>query len=384
MTQNASSALGPNASLIGVSGSRAALHTPALVIDLDALERNIARMADHAKAHGLNLRPHAKTHKSLNVGRLQVQAGALGVSAATLGEAEILAGGGIAGVLLTTPVVGAAKLDRLVALNAKADGLMVVADNLDNVTSAAAAMKAAGQKLTMVTALDVGTHRIGAATVDDALAIARAIAAAPELDFAGIHAYAGNIQHIADFAERQEAAKGVKARVNELAMRLRAAGLEPRIVSGAGTGTFAIDATDPVFTELQVGSYVFTDAEYNACALTADEPVPFEPALRVQCMVVSVNQPGYAVTDGGTKRFAQNGPLPEILSGAPESAIYAYMGDEHGKVIFAEPDQSLPLGAKIECLTSHCDPTVNLYGVYHLVRGDTLVDIWPVDARGAF
>ncbi|MCH8213331.1 MAG: hypothetical protein IIC54_04590 [Proteobacteria bacterium] len=170
--------------------------------------------------------------------------------------------------------------------------------------------------------------------------------------------------------------------VGELQEKLDAAGIAPPLVSGAGTGTHDIDALHGPFTELQVGSYIFTDVQYNAVALREDTPRPFEPALFVRTTVVSTNVGGQVTTDGGLKRFASDGPLPEIASGAPDGARYEFKGDEHGRVVFAKDSDSLPLGAAVECLTPHCDPTVNLYDHYHVVRGDTLVDIWPVDGRG--
>ncbi len=375
--------LGPNRELIGRPGSRAALMTPALIVDLDALERNIARMAEYCAGRRVALRPHAKTHKSVRIARMQVAAGALGVSVATLGEAEVMARAGIAGVLLTSPVVTPAKIDRLIALGRDAEGLMVVADHPDNVDALARAA-AGGRRLQVVSALDLGGNRIGAADPDAALALAKKIAGADTLEFAGVHAYAGPLQHIADYRERRRLAAAAGAKVAELRDKLVAVGLAPPMISGVGTGTHDIDTRDGPYTELQVGSYVFTDVEYNAVSLREDAPRPFDPALFVRTTVISANLEGFVTTDAGLKRFATDSVPPEIAAGAPAGATYSFKGDEHGRVTFAEPGQTLPLGAAVECLTPHCDPTVNLYDLYHVVRGDTLVDIWPVDARGAF
>jgi len=373
---------GTNRELIGRPGSRDALMTPALVIDLDALERNIARMVEYGTWRGVALRPHAKTHKSVRIARMQVVAGALGVSVATLGEAEVMARAGIAGVLLTSPVVTPAKIERLIALDRDAEDLMVVADHPDNVDALARAATI-GRRLKVVSALDLGGNRIGAAHPEAALALAKRIAGADTLEFAGVHAYAGPLQHIADYRQRQRLANLASANVAELRDGLRAAGLSAPMISGVGTGTHDIDARDGPYTELQVGSYIFTDVEYNAVALREDAPQPFEPALFVRTTVISANLEGFVTTDAGLKRFATDSVLPEIAAGAPAGATYSFKGDEHGRVTFAQPGQTLPLGAAVECLTPHCDPTVNLYDHYHVVRGDTLVDIWPVDARGA-
>ena len=379
MTQD----LGPNTPLIGQPGSRLNLQTPALILDLDALERNIARMARTGRQLGVLLRPHAKTHKSIHIARMQIDAGAVGVCTATLGEAEVMVRGGITNVLITTPVVGPGKIARFLDLNRMTAGLMVVVDDAGNVDALAEAALVVGQTLRLLVALDVGNQRIGTPDPERGLALARQIDRAEKLEFAGVHAYAGILQHIREYEERCTLAETVNAGIVALKRLLVEAGLEPAIVTGAGTGTHEIDAVSGVFTELQVGSYVFTDVEYNAVALCRETGRPFEPSLFVQTMVVSANHKGFVTTDAGTKRFATGVALPQVVSGAPLTCLYSFRGDEHGKLVFEDPGLGLPLGARVELLTPHCDPTVNLYDVYHVVRGDTLVDIWPVDARGA-
>ncbi|HET6518537.1 MAG TPA: DSD1 family PLP-dependent enzyme [Geminicoccaceae bacterium] len=378
--------LGPNARLIGVPGSRAQLDTPALLIDLDRLERNVARMAEHARRTGRALRPHAKTHKSVEIARRQVAAGALGQCCATLGEAEVLVDGGIAGVLITAQLVTEPKIQRLVALHARAEGLMAVADHPDGVAAFAAAFEgSAARPLGVVVDVDCGRHRTGVASEADAVELARRIAAAPGLRFAGIQAYAGHLQHVADFGERRAKALAVREQLRSLRAALAAEGLRPGIVTGVGTGTYAPDSEDDTFTELQTGSYVFMDVDYWNAMARDPGPVPFETALFVQVAVISTNAEGWVTTDGGFKVFATDGPKPEIAAGAPAGSRYIYMGDEHGGVLPPEGAAAAErpaLGARIECVTPHCDPTVNLHDVYHVVRGDTLVDIWPVDARG--
>jgi 3-hydroxy-D-aspartate aldolase len=376
--------------LIGVVGGRARLTTPALLLDLDRLEQNIAAMAAHCRQVGVALRPHAKTHKSVAIARLQVAAGARGIACATLGEAEVMVDGGITGVLVTSPVMGGARIERLIALNARAEGLMAVVDHPQNLAELAAAahgaIRAGGPPLQLLVDFDIGLHRTGAANVEDALFLARGIAALPEqeLRFAGVQAYAGQLQHVADYAEREKLAHVQHARLAELIAALRSEGLPPYLVSGGGTGTHDIDASSQTFTELQAGSYVFMDVDYGRIQLRsgANRP-PFENALFVQTSVVSINAPGFVTTDAGLKRFATDGPKPVIAAGAPRGATYRYQGDEHGAVVFAEAGQTLPLGAMISCVVPHCDPTVNLYDWYHCVRSDRLVDLWPVDARGA-
>ena len=374
--------LGPNVELIGQPGSRSRLQTPALIIDLDVLERNITGMTEYCRRHGVALRPHGKTHKSIKIAQMQIDAGALGVCTATLGEAEVMVRGGISNVLITTPAIGPAKIARLLALNRIAEGLVVVVDDPVNPESLVEATAASGKTLRIVVAFDVGNRRIGVTTPEKALDLARRIAQSQTLMFAGIHAYAGVFQHIRDYEKRSALVTAENDRITQLKTLLGKAGLEPRIVTGAGTGTHEIDAQSGTFTELQTGSYIFTDVEYNEVALRRESSRPFEPSLFVQTMVVSANHDGFVTTDAGTKRFSMGGAAPEVFSGAPATSTYDFMGDEHGKLIFDDPGFRLPIGSVLELIPPHCDPTVNLYDVYHVVRNDTLVDIWPVDARG--
>jgi D-serine deaminase-like pyridoxal phosphate-dependent protein len=161
-----------------------------------------------------------------------------------------------------------------------------------------------------------------------------------------------------------------------------AAGLTPPIVTGGGTGTHAIDAELGVYTELQVGSYVFMDRQYEVCALREDGAVPFETSLMVDARVISANHPRLVTVDAGLKAFATEAGDPPILAGAPEGSTYRFVGDEHGAVIPPEGATPPALGDRVTLAAPHCDPTVNLYEAFHVVRGDTLEAIWPVTARG--
>jgi len=369
--------------LIGQAGSRARLCTPALLLDLDALERNIAAMAAYCGQRGVALRPHAKTHKSVEVARRQLTAGAIGISVATIGEAERLTDGGIGKLLITSPLPTRAKLGRLRALLERAEGLIVVADSPDGVDGLAEAAAGADHQLIVLVELGIGQHRTGCAGTEQALAVARRIAGSNNLSFGGVQAYAGHLQHTAGIVERRRLNAIETAKVRDLVERLRVDGLEPRIITGAGTGSHALDADAGLFTELQCGSYIFMDVQYQHVALRPDRPQPFEPALFVCTTVISANVCGHVTTDAGLKHFAIKGPRPVIAHGAPDGAEYHYFGDEHGRVEMADAPRYLPVGTVLECLTPHCDPTVNLYDVYHVVCGDTLVGIWPIEARGA-
>jgi D-serine deaminase-like pyridoxal phosphate-dependent protein len=377
--------LGPNEVLIGKPGSRLQLDTPALCIDLDALERNIAVMAELCRAKGVTLRPHAKTHKSVNIAARQIAAGAVGVCCATIGEAEVMAAGGVS-VLVTSPQVTPPKVARVVALNLAADGFAVAADHPQNVADLAEAARASGKTLDVVVDFSSGHHRTGAATETDAIALALTVEAADGLRLVGLQAYYGNLQHIAGRAERQEKTKRQHAVIAGLVGKMRAAGLAVPVVTGAGTGTHDIDAEGKVFTEMQAGSYIFMDVEYAEALRDGRNALPFETSLFVQTAVVSVESAkvpgGYVTTDAGLKCFATEGAKPEVMSGGPPGATYGYAGDEHGRLFFTPAGPVPALGQRIELVTPHCDPTVNLHDFYHVVRGDTLVDIWPVDARG--
>lgn len=367
--------------LIGRQGSRADLNTPVLVLDLDVLERNIAAMAKVAAAGGARLRPHAKTHKSVDIARRQIAAGAFGLCCAKLGEAEALAEGDIPNLHITSPVVSAPAIARLVALNARGGGLSVVADDAGNVAALAAAASPE-QPLEVFVDIDPGIRRTGVASDAAAVALARQIADAPSLRFGGIQKYCGREQHIEDFAARREAILAQTEALKATLAALTEAGLPPPVVTGGGTGTHRIDLDLGVFNELQVGSYVFMDDQYLACGLTEGDSAPYERSLFVDARVVSANHGPLVTVDAGFKAFSTDADPPAVLDGAPAGAKFAFMGDEHGAVIAPGVSDGLKVGDPVRLAVPHCDPTVNLYDSYHVVRGDTLVDIWPVSARG--
>jgi 3-hydroxy-D-aspartate aldolase len=371
-----------HAHLIGRQGSRLQLNTPALVIDQDALVRNIQRMAAFAAAHGIGLRPHAKTHKCPEVARLQIAAGALGSSCAKLGEAEALADGGItSGLLITSPVVSPAAIARLVALNARTEGLMVAADHPRDVAELAAAAKG-GPPLRILIDIDPGMHRTGVASPEAAVALLEAIRGEPALAYIGVQFYCGGHQHIEAFADRRAAMEERASYLRRVIDALTAAGGPPEIVTGGGTGTRAIDVGLGIFTELQVGSYVFMDSQYLACDLRGEDgSAPFETALMVDARVVSANTPGQVTLDAGLKAFATDAAPPVPIAGAPAGATYRFLGDEHGALVVGDA-RPPALGEIVTLAAPHCDPTVNLYDTFHLVQGDTLRALWPITGRG--
>jgi 3-hydroxy-D-aspartate aldolase len=372
-----------NAPLIGVPGGRHLLDTPALLIDLPAMARNIERMAAFAKARGINLRPHVKTHKSVEIARRQVAAGAIGVSCVTMGEAEVMVQGGIPGVLITSPAVTPSKIARLIKLaqRARPGDVMVVVDNPQNVAELARAASQLTHPLDVLVDYGAGYNRTGAATQAKVLELAALVAAEPRLRLRGLQSYAGNLQHIVARDERSAAAAGLRETVAGIVAAARRQGLNFDIVTGAGTGTHDLDAQENAFTELQAGSYVFMDAEYTNVLASGGQPSPFEVSLFVQTAVVSTNAADWVTVDGGTKCFSTDSGVPLVAKGADTASRYAFFGDEHGKLMPAQGSRPA-LGARVEFVTPHCDPTVNLHDAYHVVEGGTLVAIWPVDARG--
>jgi 3-hydroxy-D-aspartate aldolase len=371
-----------HARLIDRQGSRASLNTPVLVVELDALTRNIEKMAAYAASHGLKLRPHSKTHKSPEIARRQLAAGAIGVCCAKIGEAEAMAENGVAaGLHITSPVVSAPAIDRLIALNERTDGLMCVVDSVQNVQALGLAA-AGGKPLQLVIDLDPGMHRTGVTSPQAAVAVLDAIRAEPSLSYAGLQCYCGAEQHIGSFAARREAMERKAELIRATIAALTTAGGAPAIVTGGGTGSHAIDPDLGVFTELQVGSYVFMDSQYAACELTGDgHGAPFETSLMVDARVVSANTPGLVTIDAGIKAFATDAEPPVVLAGAPEGTRYVFMGDEHGALILPK-GETLALSDIVILAAPHCDPTVNLYDTYHVVQGDTLRALWPVSGRG--
>ncbi|MCE9648638.1 MAG: DSD1 family PLP-dependent enzyme [Parvibaculum sp.] len=370
-----------NEDLIGKPGSRAALATPALVLDLDVFERNVATMADHCRRNGLSLRPHAKTHKSVAIARAQIAAGAIGQCCAKLGEAEAMGEGGVESIVVTSPVVSPRGIARAMALNAKISDLMLTVDNPANATALAEAAKAAGKPLKVLVDLDPGLHRTGIAAGEPVLALAKQVHASGSLTLRGLQCYAGHVMHIEDFADRREKSLVAMKLLGETRDALKAAGLPCDIVSGGGTGSFDIDPEARVLTELQGGSYIFMDKQYNDVHGGNGASMPFETSLFVQMSVVSNNTRNLATTDAGFKAFSTDAAPPVLHSGAPEGSAYFFFGDEQGGIALPQ-GATLPLGASLTAVTPHCDPTVNLYDAYHVVRGDTLVAIWPIEARG--
>lgn len=371
-----------HAHLIGRQGSRQALNTPALVLDLDALDRNIAVMASLVAAHGVLLRPHAKTHKSVDIARRQIAAGAVGLCCAKIGEAEVLIDGGITGVLITSPVAAPAAIERLAVLAERSPTLMAVVDHPAVVAAIARALAGQDATLDVLIDIDPGIHRTGVADAAAAVALARVIAASPRLRYRGVQFYCGAQQHIESFADRRAAIEERTDYLQGVIAAMTDADFAPEIVTGSGTGSHRIDLALTVFTEIQAGSYVFMDQQYLDCDLADGPSSPFETALGVDARVVSANHASLVTIDAGFKSLSTDGGVAVVQRGAPADTRFVFMGDEHGALIGPGIGDNMKPGDAVTLTVPHCDPTVNLYDTYHVVCGDTLIDLWQVSARG--
>jgi len=367
-----------NAAAARIGDPVAAIDTPALVIDLDALERNIARMADYARAHGMRLRPHAKTHKSAAIAALQVAAGAVGVCVQKLDEAVALADAGVADIYISNQIVDAAKLARLAGLAARVK-LALAVDSQLGVERLAAALKAAGSRVDVFVEVDVGHGRCGVAPTA-AGALAHQVVS-HGLPFAGLQAYHGRAQHLRTPAERESAIRHAVALARAAQASVTSAGIACPLVTGAGTGTFVLEAGSGLYGELQAGSYVFMDRDYADNQGLPHAPT-FEHALFVKSQVMSAGS-SHVVVDAGHKSHAIDSGLPRVWGRELE---FVNGGDEHG-ILRKRGAEALPaLGETVWLVPGHCDPTVNLHGHYVGLRGGLAAGvveaIWPVDARG--
>lgn len=371
--------LGPNARLVGTPDFAGELSTPALLLELDALEANLRRMAEAAAVAGRRVRPHVKAHKSVEIARRQLAAGAIGLCCATVREAEAMAAAGLDGLLVTSPVVAPGMVARLAAVRERVADLAVVADSAAGV-DALAALASDARPIGVLVEIDMGQLRTGLIDPEEAVRLARRIGERHSLRYLGVQAYYGHLQHVPALAERREKLRERWAQLAIFLDALQAAGLPAAIVSGGGTGTHHLDLTEGPFTEIQPGSYVFMDKQYNGVELGPAEP-PFRTALTIATRVISTVQPDRVIVDAGLKAMATEAGPAVVASGAPAEAVYQFMGDEHGGLRCAPVDRPA-LGDLVTLVAPHCDPTVNLHDRYHVVRAGRLEAIWPIDARG--
>ncbi|MBR9883440.1 MAG: DSD1 family PLP-dependent enzyme [Oceanospirillales bacterium] len=358
------------------------IQTPCLILDLDALERNIKKMGDYAKAHGMRHRVHGKMHKSVDVAKLQEQlGGAIGVCCQKVSEAEVFARGGIKDVLVSNQVRDPLKLDRLAQLPKLGARTIVCVDDIDNVAELSAAAQKHGTEIECFVEIDCGAGRCGVTTTEAVVQIAQAIDAAENLKFTGIQAYQGAMQHLDTYEARKEKLDIAIAQVKAAVDGLKEVGLEPELVSGGGTGSYYFESNSGVYNELQCGSYAFMDADYGRILDKDGKRIDqgeWENALFILTSVMSHAKADKAICDAGLKAQSVDSGLPFIFG--RDDVEYIKCSDEHG--VIADPNGALKVNEKLRLVPGHCDPTCNVHDYYVGVRNGKVETLWPVSARG--
>ncbi len=358
------------------------IQTPCLVLDLDALERNIKKMGDYAKNHGMRHRSHGKMHKSVDVQKLQEKlGGAVGVCCQKVSEAEVFARGGIKDILVSNQVRDPAKIDRLARLPKYGCRTIGCVDDLANVADLSKAATKHGTTLESFIEIDCGAGRCGVKTPEEVVAIAKAVAAAPGLKFTGIQAYQGAMQHMDRYEDRKEKLDLAIAQVKDCVAALEAVGLKPELVSGGGTGSYYFESNSGVYNELQCGSYAFMDADYGRILGANGERIDrgeWDNALFILTSVMSHVKADKAICDAGLKAQSVDSGLPVVFGRT--DVKYIKCSDEHG--VIEDPAGVLKVGDKLKLVPGHCDPTCNVHDWYVGVRGGKVEVVWPVSARG--
>jgi 3-hydroxy-D-aspartate aldolase len=354
--------------------------TPALLLDLDVFERNMDKLAKATAASGIRLRPHAKTHKCPSIARAQIARGAVGVCCQKVGEAEAMVAGGVQDVYVSNEIVGRSKLERLAAL-AKQATISLAVDNADNVAQIEAAAAKFDARINVYVEIAAGMRRCGVDPGPEAVALARAVKAAPHLHFAGLQAYHGSAQHIRGFDDRRKAIDVAAEAAVTTRDLLRQASIDCPLITGAGTGTFRFEMGSGIWGELQCGSYVFMDADYGRNLDQGGKPGgEFEHSLFVWATVMSRPVRERAVLDVGLKGVATDCGMP-LLDGVA-NVTYERASDDHGVLKVGDTNHPLAVGDKIKLIPGHCDPTVNLYDWYVGIRNNRVEALWPITARG--
>ena len=361
-----------------VGATIAAVDTPALLIDLDAMERNIEEVHSAIHTAGIAVRSHAKAHKCPDIALRQIKAGAIGICVQKASEAEPFIDMGIKNILITNEVVGVRKVERVARLAALTHiGLCV--DNIVQVHQIGAAARRHHAAVDVYIEMDVGHGRCGVTSPEAAIELAQAIATySPALFFAGLQAYHGTAQHMREPEQRVQAIRKACVKVNEMKAALAQAGFPVNAVTGGGTGTYELEAESGVYTEVQPGSYVLMDNDYKKNTPDADTAI-LKNTLYVLCTVMSMS-PTHAVLDGGLKAFAVDSGLPRIIT--PGWTVKS-ISDEHTTIVPEADATPLKVGDKVKLIPGHCDPTVNLHDWIIAFRNDKVEELWPVSARGA-
>ena len=358
------------------------IQTPCLVLDLDALERNIKKMGDYAKSKGMRHRVHGKMHKSVDVALLQESlGGSVGVCCQKVSEAEVFARGGIKDVLVSNQVRDLAKIDRLARIPRLGARAICCVDMIDNVADLSAAAVKHGTQIECLVEIDCGAGRCGVKTTEAVIELAQAIDAAKGLKFAGIQAYQGAMQHMDSYADRKAKIELAVAQVKDAVDGLKAVGIECDIVGGGGTGSYYFESTSGVYNELQCGSYAFMDADYGRILGEDGKRIDqgeWENALFILTSVMSHAKADKAIVDAGLKAQSVDSGLPVIFGRT--DVKYVKCSDEHGVV--DDPDGVLKVNDKLKLVPGHCDPTCNVHDWYVGVRNGKVEVVWPVSARG--
>ncbi|MDF1709280.1 MAG: DSD1 family PLP-dependent enzyme [Paracoccaceae bacterium] len=358
------------------------IQTPCLVLDLDALERNIAKMGRFAQEMGVRHRVHGKMHKSVDVALLQERlGGSCGVCCQKVSEAEVFARGGIKDVLVSNQVRDPAKIDRLARIPKLGARTIVCVDDVENVADLSAAAVRHGTQIECLVEIDCGAGRCGVTTTPAVVEIARAIDSAPGLRFAGLQAYQGAMQHMDNYDDRKAKIDIAVAQVRDAVEGLKAVGLDCDIVGGGGTGSYYFEGNSGVYNELQCGSYAFMDADYGRILDKDGKRIDqgeWENALFILTSVMSHAKADKAIVDAGLKAQSVDSGLPVIFG--RNDVTYVKCSDEHGVV--ADPQGVLKVNDKLRLVPGHCDPTCNVHDWYVGVRNGKVETLWPVSARG--
>jgi D-serine deaminase-like pyridoxal phosphate-dependent protein len=362
--------------------SRHELDTPALCVDLDALESNLATLQAAVTRNGISARPHAKTHKCPAVARMQIESGAVGICTAKVSEAEVMLEHGIDRVLMTTANVTPFKIARAMRLRRFHQGFVQATDSPENARHLSEAAVAARITADVVIDVDPGMNRTGIRAGQPALELAQLVDRLPGLRLMGLLCYDGGSQHVRGFTERRARTLERLAPAAETRALMERGGLNTEIFSGGGTGTYNIDHETPGLTDVQVGSYVFMDAQYLEIGGATDPDVysDFRPSLTILTTVLNDQYPGQVTTDAGAKACTINQPWP-IVKGET-GMTYRSGSDEFGTLRYEDPSRTYSVGDKLELIVSHCDPVVNLYDEMFAIRGERVEAVWRIAARG--
>ena len=366
------------------------LNTPSLLIDKSVLLKNIKTMSDYTIKNKINLRPHAKSHKISEIAKMQIKHGAIGICVATLYEAEVMSKNNIENILITTPITNLNSENKLCKLIKSSKNIMLIIDSIYGLKFLEKIAIKIKKKINILVDCDImgiGTNKIrrtGAKSIKEIVNLAYLININEHLNYMGITAYAGDVQHINNYNERKIETTIRHNYLNKIINKLKKENLSPQIISGGGTGSYDIDTKSKLFTELQTGSYIFNDVEYDNVNTYKSNTNPFKSGLFIASSIISIIDDYNYIVDAGLKAFSTDSKyLPKPMGSLPKNSKYTFMGDEHGKITLPrESNKKLNYGEIIIIQPSHCDPTVNLYDKCYLIEKDKISKYWFVDARG--